>query len=72
MAKGEKLKRIADSKHFHPEWEKLQGTMGRVLTEAYYPGGTVEGWVGICNKAKEEIDNLKSMGNSIRRGVVTE
>ena len=71
-SKPAKLEKIGQSKFFSPSWEKVQSALTRVLDEAYNPNGTMSEWVDACNVVVNEMDNLKTLGWSIRQGNTAE
>ena len=66
------LKKIGESKYFAGQWDDLNKAMGKVLSEAYNPNGTMTDWVDACNKVKTEMDSLHALGWSIKHGDIVE
>lgn len=66
------LDKIGASKHFHRQWEDVNKAMGRVLSEAYNPEGTMDDWVASCRAASNEMEKLLALGWSIRHGNTVE
>jgi len=68
ISKPAVLAKIGESKYFAEQWEKVNKAMGRVLSEAYNPNGTMNDWIDACNSVGNEIDTIKTLGWSVKHG----
>lgn len=66
------LKKVADSKYFHNYWEDLQKKIGKILSEAHNPDGTMNDWTNSIDEATDAIAKISSLGWDVRHGNIIE